>query len=148
MLIDYLIVTGLAAIPISEARGAILYGLGMGLNPIAVFLISFLINVATVPIIFWFLQQANFLAFAKRLFGERAMNAIEKNKFEKWAEFGLFVFVGIPLPMTGAWMGAFIATLLNMNKRRAFLAITAGVFAATVITFLGVSSGLFVLKNL
>jgi uncharacterized membrane protein len=150
MLSDYLILTGLAIVPISEARGAVLYGLSAGLNPTAVFLISFLANALTIPLVFWFLQQANFLGLAKKLFGKRAYAYVEKNKpsIDKWGELALFAFVAVPLPMTGGWMGALIATMLNMDKKKALLAIIIGILVSTAITFAGIGGGLFILGKL
>ncbi|MEM4247927.1 MAG: small multi-drug export protein [Candidatus Nanoarchaeia archaeon] len=150
MLSEYLILTGLAIAPISEARGAVLYGLSAGLNPAAVFLISFLANVLTIPLIFWFLQQANFLGFAQKLFGKNAYDWIGKNKqkIDKWGEFALYGFVAVPLPITGGWMGALIATLLNMDRKKAYVAIILGILTATTITFVGIGSGIFLYNRL
>ena len=57
----------------------------------------------------------------------------KKDKIEKSEFFGLIFFVGIPLPGTGAWTGALIASMINMNKKKAFLAITLGVLLAGII---------------
>jgi len=150
MLNEYLILTGLAVAPISEARGAVLYGLSTGLNPVAIFLIAFVANALTIPVVFWFLQQANFLGLAKKLFGKSAYTYIEKNKLaiDKWGELALFAFVAVPLPMTGGWMGALIATILNMDKKKALIAIIVGILVSTAITFAGIGGGLFILGKL
>ena len=71
-------------------------------------------------------------------------NKAEKNrpKIEKYAAWGLFLFVAIPLPGTGAWTGALIADLLGIRVKDAFLTILAGVFVAGIIIS-AVSYGLF-----
>ena len=66
--------------------------------------------------------------------------AIEKSKsptFEKYSTFGLFLFVAVPAPGTGAWMGSLIAAILHMDKKKAVPAIIAGVIAAGLIMTLG-----------
>jgi uncharacterized membrane protein len=147
MLSSYLILTGLAVI---EPRGAVLYGLGTGINPIAVFLITLIANVLTLLLVFWFLQQANFRGWAKKLFGKSAYAYIDKNKpaIDKWGELALFAFVAVPLPMTGGWMGALIATILNMDKKKALIAIILGVLVSTALAFAGIGGGLFILGKL
>ena len=57
----------------------------------------------------------------------------KKDKIEKLKYWGLFLFVGIPLPGTGAWTGCLIAALLNMDKKKSFLAATLGVITAGII---------------
>ena len=62
---------------------------------------------------------------------EKAMS--KKDQIEKYEFWGLVIFVGIPLPGTGAWTGALIAALLRLDIKKAFLAIMLGVVVATVI---------------
>ena len=57
----------------------------------------------------------------------------KKGQIEKFGFWGLVAFVGIPLPGTGAWTGSLIAAMLNMDKKKAFLACTIGVLLAGVI---------------
>lgn len=153
MLEEYIVVLILGLLPISETRGAIIYGLGMNLNIFAVFLISVGANILTVPVIFWILKKWRFLDIAKKIFGKRIFNKIERNRerLEKWEELSLFAFVAIPAPFTGAWTGAFIATLLEMDKKKAFLVISLGVIFAALVTLavsLGLISGFQFLNNL
>ena len=69
-------------------------------------------------------------------------NKAYKNQktIEKYAAFGLFVLVAIPLPGTGAWTGAIVATVLGMNKKVAFPMICLGVIAAGIIV-MGITYG-------
>jgi uncharacterized membrane protein len=63
----------------------------------------------------------------------------EKNraKIEKYATWGLFLFVAIPLPGTGAWTGALVASLFDMDKKKASISIFSGVIAAGLIMTFG-----------
>jgi len=139
----------LAAAPISECRGAIIYGLSSGLDPFLVFGLSVLANIMMVPIIFWFLDKAHFRNLALKLFGKKMERIIEKNKrrFEKYEELALLLFVAVPLPVTGAYTGALIAHILDLNRKKAFAVIYFGVLIAAIIMFFGVSGGLFVLNS-
>jgi len=60
----------------------------------------------------------------------------KKGQIEKYGFLGLVLFVGIPLPGTGAWTGALIASMLRMDKKKAFLAAVLGVFMASIIMML------------
>ena len=57
----------------------------------------------------------------------------KKGQIEKYGYWGLFLFVAIPLPGTGAWTGALIAAMLDMDKKKSFLAIALGVAGAGII---------------
>ena len=65
-------------------------------------------------------------------------NKVDKNKdkIEKYGYFGLVLFVGIPLPGTGAWTGCLIAAVLEMNKKKSFIAIMLGIIMASIIMML------------
>jgi uncharacterized membrane protein len=64
----------------------------------------------------------------------------------KWGLVGLAAFVAVPLPGTGAWTGALIAYLLGMNRKRAALAIAAGVIAAGIMVLVGVVGIITIIK--
>ena len=64
-----------------------------------------------------------------------------KGQIEKYGYLGIVLFVGIPLPGTGAWTGSLIACVLEMDRKKTFLAVLAGVFLASIIMML-VSFGL------
>jgi len=63
---------------------------------------------------------------------------VEKHKgqIEKFGYLGIVLFVGIPLPGTGAWTGSLIASVLEMDRKKTFLAVLAGVFMASIIMML------------
>ena len=66
----------------------------------------------------------------------------KKDQIDKYGYFGLFLFVGIPLPGTGAWTGSLLAILLNLDKKKSFITIAIGVLAAGIIMSL-LSYGIF-----
>ncbi len=137
--------------PIVELRGAIPLGFVLGMNPWIIYILSVLGNILPVPFILLLIRPIlNYLLHTKlfRRFGEwlenKAMKHSEKvTKYEMW---GLFLFVAIPLPGTGAWTGALIAALLNMRMKKALPSIILGVMAAGIIMTFGSSIVAFVVN--
>ena len=133
-----LIVFLISLMPILELRGGLIAAALLGLNIVPAFIICIIGNLLPIPFILWFITPVfNKLKKTKHL--SKFVNKIEKkalskkDKIEK-AEFcGLFFFVGIPLPGTGGWTGSLIASLINMDKKKAMLAITCGVLLAGLI---------------
>ncbi len=135
-----LLVTGLISmIPILELRGGVLVGvMTFGLPVIPVFLVSIVGNMIPIPFIIvfvrkvfmWLKDRAKFAAAIYRL----EKRALEKAKIVyKYQLVGLFIFVAIPLPGTGAWTGALIAALLNMRLKDSVPAIFFGVVVAGIL---------------
>ncbi len=151
-MIHYLVVFLISMVPLIELRGAIPYGLGFGLDPFLVYALAIVGNCLPVPVILFFVKRVLFWmqGCSVSLFRRVAAFVIEKahknrGKVEKYAALGLFVFVAIPLPGTGAWTGALVAAMFDMKKRYAFLSIFLGVLAAGIIMSLitgGVLAGL------
>ena len=137
----------ISMLPIVELRGAIPVGAAMGLPFWEVFLISVLGNMLPVPFLILFakalLQKLATLPKVGPFFSRIIQRADEKaskiGNYEKW---GLFLFVAIPLPGTGAWTGSLVATLLRMRLVPALLCIGAGVIVSGFIMS-GLSYGLF-----
>lgn len=148
----YLVVFLISMVPLIELRGAIPYGLAIGLEPVLTYALAILGNCLPVPFILFFIKRilAAMQASRIRFFHRVATFVIEKGqrgfrKVQKYAVFGLYLFVAIPLPGTGAWTGALIAALLDMRKRYAFPSIFLGVITAGVVMSLitgGVLAGL------
>ena len=124
--------------PILELRGGLLAASILGLDPIRSYIICIIGNLIPVPFILWFLDYV--FEFMKKhnilkkfvLFCERK-GYEKKGRIEKYGFWGLVLFVGIPLPGTGAWTGCLIATLLRMDRKKAFLATIIGVLMASII---------------
>jgi len=135
----YFIVLILSFLPVTEARGAIVYGMSLGLNLPIIFTIAVLANILPIPIIFWLLRLAHFNRFIMWAFGKKAHKSIKKykKKLEDYGELALLLFVALPLPFTGAYIGALVATILDFNKIRSFIVISMGVVIMAILTILG-----------
>jgi uncharacterized membrane protein len=126
------------ALPISELRGAIPLGLYYGMPLSKAFWLSIIGNISfVVPALFLFepvsTRLRKFKIWAK--FFDWVFERTKRNAdtIQKYEALGLAIFVGIPLPMTGAWSGVIAASLFKIRFRYAFIAIIAGVFMAGLI---------------
>ncbi len=128
----------LAAMPVSELRGAIPLALAMEFSPFKAYVLAFIGNLIPVVPLLFFLQPVSeklrhisiFEKFFNWLFERTRRKATLIEKFEA---LGLILFVAIPLPVTGAWTGCVAATLFKIRFRYAFAAVTAGVIIAGFI---------------
>ena len=147
MFLKYLIVFIISMIPLIELRGAIPYAVGFNLPLLPSYLIAIVGNMLPVPIIFFFARKVlewgkdvKFAPFAKfcRFCIEKGEKAKSKllSDSSKGVYIALLLFVGIPLPGTGAWTGALVSSCLNMKKKPSLLCIVAGVIIAAIIVFL------------
>ena len=130
-------------IPFIECRGAIPFGILAFDMPVwEALLISVIGNVFPIPFILWLIRPIiNWFKKTKLLkpVADWLEGKVEKNKDKvlKYSKWGLFVFVAIPLPGTGAWSGALIASLLDMRVKNAFPTILLGVLCAAIIMTVG-----------
>ena len=147
----YILVFIISLMPILELRGGLIAAALLGLPPVPAYIISIIGNLIPIPLILWLLDYV--FVFMKKhnilkkfvLFCERKGNE-KKDKIEKLGFWGLVLFVGVPLPGTGAWTGCLIATILRMDKKKAFLAAAIGVIMASIIMMLisyGVLANIF-----
>lgn len=144
---QYLYTFLISAVPIIELRAAIPFGIGLGLNWFWVYVLSVIGNMLPVPFIILFARTIiNYLKKTRILgwFGHWLEKHSEKKKDKvlKYEKIGLFIFVMIPLPGTGGWTGALIASLLDLRLKNAFWPILLGVMTAGVIVTL-LSMGIF-----
>ena len=127
-------------LPLVELRGAVPIGTGLGLPWHYTLLVSIIGNCLPIPFILLFIKKllawmrtckVKFFCKVSNWFYSKA----EKNrpKIEKYAAFGLFLFVAIPIPGTGAWTGALVASVFDMDKKKASLSIFSGVIGAGLI---------------
>ena len=151
MLKHCLIVFGVSMVPLIELRGAIPYGVAFDLPLWLTFAIAIVGNMLPVPIIYFFARKVLEWGCDKPVIGKFFTFCLEKGrkggqKLEAKAGRGLFValmlFVGIPLPGTGAWTGTLAASLLDMDFKSSILAVMLGVLLAGVIMALA-GSGIF-----
>lgn len=127
-------------LPIIELRGAIPMGAALGLPWWQTYLIAVVGNMLPVPVILLFVKSVlNWMAGCKVPFFNRIAGKLfekaEKNrdKIEKYAFWGLTLFVAIPLPATGAWTGTLVAALFDMKFWRSMLSTLVGVLIAGVV---------------
>ena len=131
--------------PVVELRGAIPFGVTLGLDWREVYLISVIGNIIPVPFIILFFRPLIEYFEKTKLFGKIASKLKKRTKskmegLNKYKMFGLFLFVAIPLPGTGAWTGAAIAALLKMRIKHSFFPILLGVLVAGIL-MMGISYG-------
>ena len=133
-----LIVFIISLMPILELRGGLIAAALLGLKIVPAFIICLIGNLLPLPFILWFITPIfNYLKKTKHL--NKLVTKLEnkalskKEKIEKAEFWGLLLFVGIPLPGTGAWTGALIANFLELPPKKAVPPIYAGVFTAGVI---------------
>ena len=141
----------IAMVPLIEIRGAIPYAVGFGLPLVPSILVAILGNMLPVPFIFLFARKVLEWGKDRKVIGKFFTWCLEKGekggrKLESKAGRGLywalFLFVGIPLPGTGAWTGTLAASILNMDFKKSTLAVMAGVLLAGAIMLLA-SLGVF-----
>ena len=142
-MLNYLIVLALSMVPVIELRGAIPVGLyALELDIVPVVILSFVGNLIPIPFLILFGGKvlryfAKFEKFGKPF---RKILEIGEKKVAKMSNgarralfWGIFLFVAIPLPGTGAWTGALIAITLGLDLKKSFLPITLGVLGAGII---------------
>ncbi len=144
---QYIIIFFISMVPLIELRGAIPYAVGFGLPLLPSYIICIIGNMIPVPIIFFFARKVLEWGADKPVIGKFFTFCLEKGhkggeKLQKKAGRGLFValllFVGIPLPGTGAWTGTLAASLLDMDFKSSVIAVLLGVILAGII--MGVAS--------
>lgn len=133
-----LIVFIISMMPILELRGGLIAAALLGLKGLPSFIICFIGNIIPVPFILWLITPIFNKMKKMKIFSgmvekieNKAMS--KKEQIEKLQYLGLMLFVGIPLPGTGAWTGCLIAALLDMDKKKALLSTILGVIMAGII---------------
>lgn len=133
-----LIVFIISLMPILELRGGLLAASLLDIEFIRAAVICVVGNVLPIPFVLLFLKYVLTL-FEKWGVTKRIVNWLEKKveekreQIDKYGYLGLIVFVGIPLPGTGAWTGSLLAVMLGMNRKKSFICILIGVAIAAVI---------------
>ena len=147
----YIIVFLISMVPLIELRGSMIYAAGVGLPLLPAYVTAIIGNMLPVPFIFFFARKVLEWGAAKPVIGGffRFCLATGKkggDKLQAKAGRGLFValllFVGIPLPGTGAWTGTLAASLLDMDFKSSVIAVMCGVLLAGIIMGLA-GTGLF-----
>jgi len=146
----YLIVFLISMVPLIELRGALPIALGMGLPTVPAYILCVVGNMLPVPVIYFFARKVLLWGADKKYIGKFFTFCIEKGEkggrklTQTAGRSGLFValmlFVGIPLPGTGAWTGTLAASFLNMGFKSTVASVSLGVIMAGII--MGVVSAL------
>ena len=153
MVTKYLMIFFVSMVPLVELRGSIVMAVGMGLDYWTSLAVCVVGNMLPVPLIYFFARKVLEWGRDKPVIGKFFTFCLEKGKkggekLQAKAGRGLFwallLFVGIPLPGTGAWTGTLAASLLDMDFRKSVLACMGGVLLAGCImgalSLLGVSA--------
>ena len=147
----YLIVFLISMVPLIELRGSMVYAAGVGIPMVPAYIIAIIGNMLPVPFIYFFARKILVWGKDKPLIGSFFTFCLEKGekggkKLQEKAGRGLFIalllFVGIPLPGTGAWTGTLAASLLDMDFKSSVTAVMLGVLLAGIIMGLA-GTGLF-----
>ena len=142
MLQRYIMVFFISMVPLIELRGAIPYSQVMGLPLLESYIIAIIGNMLPVPIIYLFARKVLEWGADKPVIGGFFTWCLEKGKHGgeklqakagKGPFVALLLFVGIPLPGTGAWTGTLAASLLDIDFKSSILAVMGGVLLAGVI---------------
>ena len=134
----WLYVLLITMIPWIELRGSIPAGILLGLNPVTVLIVALAANILVIYPAFIFLDFF-FKLMEKIPFMNCIINKTQRKVrpyVDKYGFIGLMLFVGVPLPGTGAYSGALAAHILGVKNKKAFLAIAAGVAIAGVLVTL------------
>ena len=129
--------------PLGEAKVGISYALLNGINIYLVFLFCFLANVMVFPIMTFFLDVINryFIRWyyykKAAIFVARRAKVGAGNNVKKYGFWGLMIFVLIPLPGTGVYAGTIAGYLFGLERKKAFLANSIGIFISCVIVWVG-----------
>lgn len=126
-------------VPIIELRGALPMATGAGLDWRIAIVVAIIGNLVPVPFIImfirkifaWMRKQNNFFGKVVEKLENKAFS--KRDTIDKYGPWGLWIFVAIPLPGTGAWTGALIAALLDIPLKKSFPAIATGVITAGII---------------
>ncbi|MCM1441338.1 MAG: small multi-drug export protein [Roseburia sp.] len=142
MLVKYLIVFFVSMVPVIELRGAIPYAVAMNLPLFPSYIVAVIGNMIPVPLIYLFARKILVWGAEKKYIGSFFTWCLDKGerggqKLQKKAGRGLFLalllFVGIPLPGTGAWTGTLAASFLDMDFKPTVFAAMGGVLLAGII---------------
>ena len=133
-----LVIFIISLMPILELRGGLLAATLLDVEFVRAAIICILGNVLPIPFVLLFLKYI-LKILSKWKFTTKIVNWLEKKvhdkreQIDKYGYLGLVLFVGIPLPGTGAWTGALLAVMLDLNRKKSFICILLGVLMAAII---------------
>ena len=157
-IVKYVIAFFLSMVPIIELRGAMPVATTMGLDFFPALIICVIGNMLPVPIIYFFARKVLIWGADKRFIGkifrfflekgEKAGRKLQKAAGRRGLFFALLLFVGIPIPGTGAWTGTLGASFLNMGFKSTVVAVCLGVIMAGIIVGVTYTGAFSLIKEL
>jgi len=153
-LFDAIVSFFISMVPLIEIRGGIIYALGSGIPTIPAYIICIVGNMLPVPVIFFLARKVLEWGKDKKFIGKFFTFCLEKGHKggqklmagKKGAYIALFLFVGIPLPGTGAWTGTLAASILDLDFKKSTIAVMCGVVLAGIIIGILTMLGINILK--
>lgn len=142
MFIDIIVTFLVSLSPLGEARAGIPYGMINDLHPIMAFSVGLAANLLVYPLLIVLINFSNKQLWNIHFYRKYAVKLARRSKklignnINKYGAWGLMVFVLIPLPGTGAYMGTIAAYILNIKRREAFIAVSVGTIISSVIVVL------------
>lgn len=147
IIVKYIIVFFISMVPIVELRGAIPIAESLGLNIALYYPIAIIGNLLPVPVIYLFarrvLEWGKDKKYTKKFFtwclekGKKGGKKLRKSAGDRGIFWALLIFVGVPLPGTGAWTGTLAASFLQLDFKTSIIAVSLGVIMAGIIMSLG-----------
>ena len=142
----------ISMVPLVELRGAVPLGVAIGMPVYELYPLAILGNMIPIPFLLFFGEKildwvCTLRPFTRFATAYKTKLLSKTDQVTKYARVGLFLFVAVPLPGTGAWSGALIATILKMPKAKALFSILCGVVTAGLIMLLA-SHGVLGVVNL
>ena len=142
-MLKYLAIFFVSMVPLIELRGAVPIALGWDLDPVASYIICIIGNMIPVPFIYFFARKVLLWGKDKRFIGkvftfclhkgERAGQKLAATGGRRGLFIAMLIFVGIPIPGTGAWTGTLGASFLNMGFKSTVASVSLGVIIAGII---------------
>lgn len=134
----YVLLFVISLMPILELRGGLIAASLLDVPPLQAFLVCLFANILIIPFVLFLmeaiLELLSKIKFFKKIIDWWKNKALsKKDGIEKYGYFGITLFVGIPLPGTGAWTGCLLAVLLGLDKKKSFIAALVGVLFAGVV---------------
>ena len=134
----YIFVFIISLMPILELRGGLIASALLDLSPVWSYIVCVFANIIIIPFVLFLMEHIFNLLEKVKIFKKiitKWKKSAEKKKssIEKYGYLGLMLFVGIPIPGSGAWTGCLIAVILGLDKKKSFIAALLGVVLASII---------------
>ena len=138
VLSKYILIFIISILPVLELRGGLIAASLLDIPVIYAFLVCTLANILIIPFVLFLMEKLftilSKIKFFKKLIDWCKNKALSKKSIvEKYGYLGIMLFVAVPLPGSGAWTGCLIAVLLNLDKKKSFIAALLGVLIASII---------------